>query len=149
MKIWTTSQAHCPFCGLESTHSKNCRWVMTLEQLFRAVRNNRTDYINMGHHPEGDTLRCLSDLLEMHPIDAAPTAPPKKEMPLPDARIVGEVFAKDAPPPTAEAAAAQVLAALRYARDFEQEKWDALMTTEAGVLIMKAWDALKAILPKK
>lgn len=74
MKNWTTTKEACPFCGLESTHSKNCRWVMTLEQLFRAVRNNREDFLKMGHHPEGDTLRCLSNLLEMHPLERMPAA---------------------------------------------------------------------------
>jgi hypothetical protein len=48
MKSWTQTGAACPFCGLEASHSKNCRWVMTLEQLFRAVRNNETDYLKMG-----------------------------------------------------------------------------------------------------
>jgi hypothetical protein len=66
MKDWTSAGTACPFCGLEATHSKNCRWVMTLEQLFRAVRNNEADYLKMGHHPEGDTLRALADLKGMH-----------------------------------------------------------------------------------
>lgn len=154
MKIWTTTQTVCPFCGLESTHSKNCRWVMTLEQLFRSVRNNKAEFLRMGHHEQGDTLRCLADLLDMHPFDGQGEVfkgPPTQasDVPMPTPKIVGEVFAKDDPPPSALAAAAQVLSALRYARDFEPEKWDAIMTTEAGVLIMKAWDALKAVLPKK
>ncbi len=150
MKDWTTSRKACPFCGLESSHSKNCRWVMTLEQLFRAVRNNRHEYIKMGHSPEGDTLRCLSDLLEMHPWDTVSEVPPEPmpmPMPMPTPRIVGAIFGKNDPPPTAETAARNALAAMRYARDFEPQKWDALMTTEAGVILSKAWDALKAALP--
>jgi hypothetical protein len=142
MKTWTTTQQVCPFCGLESTHSKNCRWVMTLEQLFRSVRNNRNEYIKMGHHPEGDTLRCLSDLLEMHPFDGQSEVF-KDPAPMPSPKIVGEIFAKDDPAPSVEAAAIQALGALRYVRDFEPEKWDALMATEAGVILARCWDALK------
>lgn len=141
MKAWTTTQQPCPFCGLESTHSKNCRWVMTLEQLFRAVRNNKADFLKMGHHPEGDTLRCLSDLMEMHPFD--PPSSKAAAVPMPSPKIVGEVFAKDDPTPSVEAAAIQALGALRYVRDFEREKWDALMGTEAGVILSRCWDALK------
>lgn len=144
MKSWTTSRQACPYCGLESSHSKNCRWVMTLEQLFRAVRNNREDFIRMGHHPEGDTLRCLADLLEMHPWDTVGEVPPES---MPTPQIIGEIFGKTDPPPTAETAARHALAAMRYARDFEPQKWDALMTTEAGVIMCKAWDALKAAIP--
>lgn len=144
MKTWTTTKEACPFCGLESTHSKNCRWVMTLEQLFRSVRNNRDEYIKMGHHPEGDTLRCLTDLLEMHPFDGeAEIFKEASSMPTP--QIVGEVFTKDDPPPTVEAAAIQALGALRYVRDFEPEKWNALMGTEAGVILTKSWDSLKKV----
>jgi hypothetical protein len=140
MKTWTTTQQACPFCGLESTHSKNCRWVMTLEQLFRSVRNNRDEYVKMGHHPEGDTLRCLTDLLDMHPFDVKGEV--FKDVPVPCSKVVGEIFDKDEPG-TVEAAAAQALGALRYVRDFEPEKWDGLMATEAGVLLAKSWDALK------
>lgn len=139
MKDWTTTKQTCPYCGLESTHSKNCRWVMTLEQLFRAVRNNKHEFLAMGHHPEGDTLRCLSDLIEMHPFDPIPST----KVVMPSAKIVGEVFAKDDPAPSVEAAAIQALGALRYVRDFEREKWDALMATEAGVILARCWDALK------
>jgi len=142
VKTWTTTQEACPFCGLESTHSKNCRWVMTLEQLFRSVRNNRVEYLKMGHHPEGDTLRCLTDLLEMHPYDMKGEIF-KEPVPMPSPKIVGEVFAADDPIPSVEAAAIQALGALRYVRDFEPEKWDALMATEAGVILSRCWDALK------
>jgi hypothetical protein len=132
MKTWTTTQQACPFCGLESTHSKNCRWVMTLEQLFRSVRNNKEEYLKMGHHPEGDTLRCLRDLLEMHPFTMTSEV----------FKVVGEI-PKDNQPPSVEAAAIQALGALRYVRDFEPEKWDSLMATEAGVILARSWDGLK------
>lgn len=72
MKTWTTTAEACPYCGLEAVHSKSCRWVMALQQLFRSVRNNKEDFLKMGHHPEGDTLRSLSDLMEMHPYDVMP-----------------------------------------------------------------------------
>lgn len=143
MKTWTTTKEACPFCGLESTHSKNCRWVLTLEQLFRSVRNNKADFLKMGHHAEGDTLACLTDLLEMHPPDGKNDIFKDAPSPMPTTKIVGEVFAHDDPPASVEAAAIQALAALRYARDYEPQKWDALMTTEAGVILCKSWDALK------
>lgn len=141
MKTWTTTQQACPFCGLESTHSKNCRWVMTLEQLFRSVRNNKEEYLKMGHHPEGDTLICLSSLMEMHPFEVPGTVAPPA--PVPSPKIVGETFSQDDPPPSVEAAAIQALGALRYVRDFEPEKWDSLMATEAGVILARSWDGLK------
>lgn len=113
---------------------------MNLEQLFRAVRNNKEDFLRMGHHPEGDTLGCLNRLMEMHPFEKfSPTAPAS----LPSSKIVGEIFSKDDPPPSVEASAIQALGALRYVQDFEPEKWDALMATEAGVILSRSWDALK------
>lgn len=143
MKDWTTTKRACPFCGLESTHSKNCRWVLTLEQLFRSVRNNREEYLKMGHHPEGDTLACLTDLLEMHPFNMISEVFKEPKAALPSPKIVGEVFSDDDPVPSVEAAAIQALGALRYVRDFEPEKWDSLMATEAGVILSRSWDSLK------
>lgn len=143
MKDWTTTKKPCPFCGLESTHSKNCRWVMTLEQLFRSVRNNRTEYLKIGHHPEGDTLRCLTGLLEMHPHDGKSEIFKEATPPVPTPKIMGGVHSDDDPTPSVEAAAIQALGALRYVRDFEPEKWDSLMATEAGVILSRSWDKLK------
>jgi hypothetical protein len=45
--------------------------------------------------------------------------------------------------PTSVQAAAVALEAMRHARDNAPDEWDALMKTESGVLLTKAWDALK------
>lgn len=64
MMAWTDAGHACPFCGLEAAHSKNCRWLMSLEQLFRFVRDSKKAGILKPH-----VRICLSDLEKMHPGD--------------------------------------------------------------------------------